>query len=154
MGLEGESPESVDTLKIAQRVKDIYTNSSLSLNSHHTISFIPSKHLVFHFGVYLPSHPNGMRVSAYNTSGDLIATNEYYSIGGGFVVNEALKKNNVYFKDKRVDHVVELEKTNEVKEQAEIELKEVHMKESDALKKASKTTGVDAALPFHDAGIL
>lgn len=33
-------------------------------------------------------HPNGMRFSAYDKEGELIATNEFFSIGGGFVVNE------------------------------------------------------------------
>jgi hypothetical protein len=35
----------------------------------------------------LPAHPNGLRFSLFNEQGDLIATNEYFSVGGGFVVN-------------------------------------------------------------------
>ena len=34
----------------------------------------------------LPGHPNGMRFTIFSTEGDMLATNEYFSIGGGFVV--------------------------------------------------------------------
>lgn len=37
----------------------------------------------------LPTHPNGMRFSVFDAAGDLLATNAYYSVGGGFVVNSA-----------------------------------------------------------------
>lgn len=36
----------------------------------------------------LPAHPNGMRFSVFDKEGTLMATNEYFSVGGGFVVNE------------------------------------------------------------------
>jgi len=35
-----------------------------------------------------PQHPNGMRFSVFDDQGSLLATNEYFSIGGGFVVND------------------------------------------------------------------
>lgn len=56
-----------------------------------------------------------MRFSAFNSNGDIIATNEFFSIGGGFVVNEATriqKEENVYYKDNRVDHVTEVKVDN------------------------------------------
>lgn len=39
----------------------------------------------------LKTHPNGMRFSCFGENGDLLATNEYFSVGGGFVVNEKTK---------------------------------------------------------------
>ena len=36
----------------------------------------------------LPFHTNGMRFTAYDADGDEIATRDYYSVGGGFVVNQ------------------------------------------------------------------
>ena len=36
----------------------------------------------------LPFHTNGMRFLAYNAHADIIATRDYYSVGGGFVVNQ------------------------------------------------------------------
>ena len=35
----------------------------------------------------LPSHPNGLRFTVFNEAGDMLATNEYFSVGGGFVVS-------------------------------------------------------------------
>ena len=41
----------------------------------------------------LKTHPNGMRFSCFGENGDLLATNEYFSVGGGFVVNDKTKGN-------------------------------------------------------------
>lgn len=39
-----------------------------------------------------------MRFSLFNTEGDLLATNEYFSVGGGFVVNSATQvAENLYY---------------------------------------------------------
>lgn len=39
----------------------------------------------------LKTHPNGMRFSCFDEDGNLLATNEYFSVGGGFVVNDKTK---------------------------------------------------------------
>lgn len=47
----------------------------------------------------LPTHPNGMRFTAYDAEGTMLATNEYFSVGGGFVVNERTQVDeNLYFR--------------------------------------------------------
>ncbi|KAJ3409155.1 hypothetical protein HDV05_004575 [Chytridiales sp. JEL 0842] len=93
MGLEGESPEHVDALGIPTRVNGIKESNTLMLRGETRITFDYKKHMIFHFGINLPQHPNGMRLSCYDAQGDLIATNDFFSIGGGFVVNEHLKTN-------------------------------------------------------------
>ena len=45
----------------------------------------------------LKTHPNGMRFSCFAENGDLLATNEYFSVGGGFVVNEKTKGASMFF---------------------------------------------------------
>ena len=45
----------------------------------------------------LKTHPNGMRFSCFGEDGDLLATNEYFSVGGGFVVNDKTKGNLLIF---------------------------------------------------------
>ncbi|KAF9581639.1 hypothetical protein BGW38_001268 [Lunasporangiospora selenospora] len=99
--MEGESPESVETSTIQSRLKGIDEHKVLTLDSTHRIQFDPAKDLVFHYFESLPQHPNGMRFCAFNDQGDLLATNEYFSIGGGFVVNERTQLNhgeNVFYK--------------------------------------------------------
>lgn len=46
----------------------------------------------------LPAHPNGLRFTVFNAKGDMLATNEYFSVGGGFVVNqETQTAENMYY---------------------------------------------------------
>ncbi|KAG2171311.1 hypothetical protein INT43_002933 [Umbelopsis isabellina] len=101
MGVEGEAPDTVETTTIKSRVKDIHTNKSIRINGTHRIHFDPEKHLIFNYFQSLPQHPNGLRFCAYDKDTNLIATNEYFSIGGGFVVNEKTQMDhgeNVYYK--------------------------------------------------------
>ena len=35
----------------------------------------------------LPQHPNGLVFTLFNEEGDIVATNQYFSVGGGFVVS-------------------------------------------------------------------
>ncbi|GJJ69675.1 L-serine dehydratase [Entomortierella parvispora] len=88
MGMEGESPETVETTTIQSRIKAIDEQKALTLDSIQRIKFDYAKDLVYHYFESLPQHPNGMRFCAFDEKGDLLATNEYFSIGGGFVVNE------------------------------------------------------------------
>jgi L-serine dehydratase len=44
--------------------------------------------LVLHRRTSLPFHPNGMRFFAMDAAGDVLRERTYYSVGGGFVVDE------------------------------------------------------------------
>ena len=61
------------------------------LLGHHRISYDHDRDMLWRWDHVLPTHPNGMRFSCFGEDGDLLATNEYYSVGGGFVVNEKTK---------------------------------------------------------------
>ena len=82
MGLEGEAPSDVDTSAIPSRVMAITEQSRIRLLGVHSIPFIVSKHLLLHKESSLPQHPNGMRFSIFDGEGTLLATNEYFSVGG------------------------------------------------------------------------
>ncbi|KAL0084891.1 L-serine ammonia-lyase [Phycomyces blakesleeanus] len=106
MGIEGESPDQVETSTIKSRVQDIHTNHSIRLDGTHRIHFNPEKHLIFNYFKSLPQHPNGLRFCAYDSDSNMVATNEYFSIGGGFVVNEETQLDhgeNVYYKQEDKD---------------------------------------------------
>ena len=114
MGLEGERPEIVDPSSILSRVESMYKTKKLKLNGTHGIDFSPDRHLVYHFNQFLPQHPNGMRISSFDENGDMTCTNEFFSIGGGFVVNEKTQlEANAFFLDKRTDHTDKVEETVE-----------------------------------------
>jgi L-serine dehydratase len=91
LGLEGESPEAVEVEAIPDRVAGIRESQRLKLLGRHAIGFNEEHDLVLHRRKNLPHHPNGMAFTAYDKDGVVLADKLYYSVGGGFVIdNEAL----------------------------------------------------------------
>ncbi|MFC3503960.1 L-serine ammonia-lyase [Micromonospora krabiensis] len=89
LGLVGEAPETVDTDTVADRVARIRAERRIGLLDAHEIDFDPDRDLVLHRRRSLPYHPNGMTFAAYDESGAELRARTYYSVGGGFVVDEA-----------------------------------------------------------------
>ncbi len=87
LGLAGEAPESVDIDAVADRVGQIRASRRLTLFGGREIDFDPDNDLVLHRRKSLPFHPNGMRFAAYAGPREL-RIRTYYSVGGGFVVDE------------------------------------------------------------------
>ncbi|HWV08154.1 MAG TPA: L-serine ammonia-lyase [Pseudomonas sp.] len=87
LGLEGEQPDTVDTAGIAQRLATIRSSGELTLLGEKTIRFVEKEHLAM-IRKPLAFHPNGMVFRAFDTAGLQIRSREYYSVGGGFVVDE------------------------------------------------------------------
>ncbi len=88
LGLSGEEPQRVDPAQIDAIVQQIWSEKRLSLLKARNIVFEPDQDLLFHADLILPGHPNGMRFSAFEAEGKLLASDVYYSIGGGFIVKE------------------------------------------------------------------
>ncbi|GAA2604819.1 L-serine ammonia-lyase [Streptomyces roseoviolaceus] len=88
LGLEGESPRTVDVEKADDRVDAIRTDGRLNLLGGHEIAFSFDDDMVLHRRKALPYHANGMTLWAYDASGAELLTKTYYSVGGGFVVDE------------------------------------------------------------------
>ena len=89
LGLEGQTPEQVDTDRADERVAQARERRSLRLDADHEIGWDPDTDLVLHRRESLPAHPNGMRFDAFDAAGDPVASRVYYSVGGGFVVDES-----------------------------------------------------------------
>ena len=86
LGLSGEKPETIDIDRVDAMLGKIKTERSLRLPSGITIEFDPDTDLVFDYGDPLPRHTNGMRFTATDESGKTILTEDYFSLGGGFIV--------------------------------------------------------------------
>ena len=86
-GLCGNAPESVDPSKLNLIVEEVETTKKLSLLGKHEIDFDPKQHLEFS-GVVLDFHSNGLRLTAKGDSGEELLQKTYYSVGGGFVVDD------------------------------------------------------------------
>ncbi|WP_112639675.1 L-serine ammonia-lyase, partial [Micromonospora saelicesensis] len=89
LGLAGESPETVDTDTVGPRVERIRTERRINILDAHEIDFDPDRDLTLHRRRSLPYHPNGMTFAAYDGAGAELRSRTYYSVGGGFVVDEA-----------------------------------------------------------------
>jgi L-serine dehydratase len=88
LGLEGESPALVDVDAIAARLAVIRETITVNLLGEHPVRFDPATDLEFERKLSLPGHPNGMRFTAAGADGAELAERIYYSVGGGFVVDE------------------------------------------------------------------
>ncbi|MGL5386968.1 MAG: L-serine ammonia-lyase [Serratia sp. (in: enterobacteria)] len=87
MGLAGNLPHDVDIDSIPGFIRDVEQRGRLLLaKGEHEVDFPQLGGMNFH-STNLPLHENGMSISAY--AGDrLLHSKTYYSIGGGFIVDE------------------------------------------------------------------
>ena len=88
LGLEGELPESVDTTSVDTRLELIREKRQLNLIGKHEISFNEKNDLIMHRRESLPFHSNGMTFSAFDSAGLDVHKATFYSVGGGFIVDE------------------------------------------------------------------
>lgn len=88
MGLEGHMPNLIDPDIITPAMERIRGEAQIRLAGRHEIAFEEKRDLLMNKRQKLPYHTNGMRFSAYDAEGVEIASRDYYSVGGGFVVNQ------------------------------------------------------------------
>lgn len=87
MGLMGETPEQIEPDSIATRLQRLNDGEPLLLANGQQVAFDPATDVEWDESC-LPFHPNAMIVSAYEDK-KLLATNTFYSLGGGFYVDQA-----------------------------------------------------------------
>ncbi|HEU5007224.1 MAG TPA: L-serine ammonia-lyase [Jatrophihabitantaceae bacterium] len=87
LGLLGERPETVDTDTARERAAAVRAAGRVELLGKQDAA-LAEDDLVLHRRESLPFHPNGMRYFAYGADGALLRERTYYSVGGGFVVDE------------------------------------------------------------------
>lgn len=87
MGLMGEDPVTCDVNEIQPSMDRIKNNSEIMLDGSKSIPFAPAEDIEFLMTESLPFHPNAMTLLAETSDGQQVA-DTYYSIGGGFVVQE------------------------------------------------------------------
>ena len=88
MGLEGHWPNLIDPDIIPAALERIRGEKRLRLGGAREIAFDEKRDLVMNKRQKLPFHTNGMRFIAFDANGGEIAARDYYSVGGGFVVNQ------------------------------------------------------------------
>jgi L-serine dehydratase len=87
LGLSGYDPITVDTACVDGILAEINSTETLVLQGTVPVSFQPKRDIIFKRDQSLPFHPNGLTfIADCGDAGELRET--YYSIGGGFVVQE------------------------------------------------------------------
>jgi L-serine dehydratase len=86
MGLEGAEPETVDPDTIEPTLARIRAQRCIRLLGEREIAFDEPMQLLFMMHERLPRHSNGMRFTALGAAGVRLREEDYYSIGGGFIV--------------------------------------------------------------------
>ncbi len=89
LGLTGFDPVTFPIENIDTEVDLITSQGKLKLNNELEVSFIPKENIIFNRS-FLDFHPNGMIFHAVLKNGSK-KSESYYSIGGGFVVQEERK---------------------------------------------------------------
>jgi len=88
LGFEGDLPESVDTTIIDSRLASIRQEQKINLLGEHSVVFTEQDDLIMHRKKRLPFHSNGMIFSAFDRRGNELSRATFYSVGGGFIVDE------------------------------------------------------------------
>ncbi len=95
LGLEGLAPDTIDPALIEPTLQRIRSSGRIRLGGQREIAFDEPLNLLYHTDQVLPGHSNGMRFTAHDKADQVLAREEYYSIGGGFVTRAGDSADNV-----------------------------------------------------------
>ncbi|HJL93343.1 MAG TPA: L-serine ammonia-lyase [Woeseiaceae bacterium] len=141
LGLEGEQPEKVDASSITKRIEKIYSEGRINLLGKKTIDYNHKVDLKLYRRKSLPFHPNGMIFSAFDEKGKELDQKTYYSVGGGFVVDDSNENGNYIAEDQTAipypyDTAIEL---LEHCQRKSLKISDVMIKNENAWRSESKT---------------
>jgi len=88
IGLYGTKPSEVNNNSMFQIINSIYEKKELIINNSHTIVFDPDKSIIYNKIKKYSYHSNSLKITAYLKDSKKISK-LYYSIGGGFVVDDS-----------------------------------------------------------------
>ena len=86
LGLEGFAPETLEPDLVEPTLERIRQTQRIRLLGRHEVDFDEALDLLWLRDQVLPGHPNGMRVTAFGDGRAPIYSEEFFSIGGGFVL--------------------------------------------------------------------
>jgi L-serine dehydratase len=89
LGLHGYLPKGIAREDLETVVERIWNSQSIAIDDANTLIFSPKQHIIFDQGEPFPEHPNGMIFELVTTLGDILFSEVYFSIGGGFISTRA-----------------------------------------------------------------
>lgn len=85
LGLNNHLPQDVAKQDMDTLVHDLWKRTSIKLDSTHSAMFRPDVDIIFDTGKPLPEHPNGMIFELLGEKNEVLISEVYFSIGGGFI---------------------------------------------------------------------
>ena len=117
IGLYGTKPSEVDNNSMLQTIKSIYEKKELIINKCHAIVFDPDKSIIYNKIKKYSYHSNSLKITAYLKDKKKISK-LYYSVGGGFVVDDSNKNtptdNNFKFTYNNASDLLSICKDNKI----------------------------------------
>jgi L-serine dehydratase len=89
LGLSGELPETVDPARVAGSLETIRSQHLLHLLGMHPVRFDAEADILFRGHEMRPEHPNALGFTALDAAGNPVLEKFYFSVGGGFITEEA-----------------------------------------------------------------
>jgi L-serine dehydratase len=86
LGLSGYLPENCDPDLVPVILKQVDESQQIALKQGPTVGFAREGAIVFHRRKTLKEHSNGMELIAFDENKEIIFSEIYFSIGGGFIV--------------------------------------------------------------------
>src|SRR5579862_497149 len=93
LGLAGYEPATIDPAAIESTVAEVRASKRINLAGKKPIEFDEARDLIFRRDQMFPpgaktQHPNGVRFTALDAGGTALSVQTYFSIGGGFIVED------------------------------------------------------------------
>ena len=85
LGLHGYTAAGLAEQDVEALVKRIWQTACIDVETNHSVMFSPEENIIFDQGEPLAEHPNGMIFQLLEPSGNILLSETYFSIGGGFI---------------------------------------------------------------------
>ena len=85
LGLHGYLPDRLTDIDVTDLLTRIWASDHILLDDNFSILFKAHEHIIFDKKEPLPEHPNGMVFDLIDRNEKILASETYFSIGGGFI---------------------------------------------------------------------
>lgn len=98
LGLSGCEPATVEPAAMEPTVAAIRADHRIALAAARSIEFVEERDLLWRSDQMIPpgahgTHPNGMRLRAYDDAAKILDERTYFSVGGGFITEDGADDN-------------------------------------------------------------
>ncbi|MBF0265170.1 MAG: L-serine ammonia-lyase [Gammaproteobacteria bacterium] len=85
LGIHGYQAEQLIDKNISEILKQIWQSSEIKIDNKYKACFNPNQDIIFDTSEPLSEHPNGMIFEFLSASNNIIFSETFFSIGGGFI---------------------------------------------------------------------